>query len=220
MVSQLICRDVNSDSPCSPWAGLTKSPLSLCISCKSTFYHANPMIIHEPQPLANLFLFMFFFLPPNSAPCLGSSNAFQWDDSDIKHMKLLLKIIIVFFGIYYFFVGVKKLPDPLWRNGLALAHILDWAGITRDNFLTHTISQSRLLSTIFTYGTLLFEIGFIFLIFTPARVVLIIIGVLFHVGIFLTMEVGTLSQALIVWYALLLDQDTRTRFKRLFKLSD
>lgn len=184
------------------------------------FYHANPMIIHEPQPLANLFLFMFFFLPPNSTPRAQSTNTFSWDDSDIKHTQLLLKIIIVFFGIYYFFVGVKKLPDPLWRNGLALAHILDWAGITRGNFISNTISQSEWLSKLFSYATLLFEISFIFLIFTPARMVLIIVGVLFHTGIFLTMEVGTLSQVLIVWYALLLNQNTRQQFKKLFRISD
>jgi len=175
------------------------------------FYHANPLIIHEPQPLANLFLFLFFFLPPNSPPFLLNRNGFEFTEYKIKELKSLLKIIVFFFGVYYFFVGIKKLPDPLWRQGLAIKNILLWPGVARQNLLTAFITQTSGASQIFSYGTMLFEMSFIFLVFTPLRFILIIGGLLLHGGIFCTMEVGTLSQILLVWYALLLDQPTRKK---------
>ncbi|MGE0268687.1 MAG: hypothetical protein AB7S78_09580 [Candidatus Omnitrophota bacterium] len=177
------------------------------------FYHANPLIIHEPQPLANLFLFLFFFLPPNSPPLLLNKNSFEFTEDNIKELKSLLRIIIFFFGVYYLFVGLKKLPDPLWRQGLAIKHILLWPGIARQNFITAFITQTPGVSQVISYGTLLFEIGFIFLVFTPLRFLLIVGGILLHGGIFCTMEVGTLSQVLLVWYALLLDEPTRAKFR-------
>ena len=175
------------------------------------FYHANPLIIHEPQPLANLFLFLFFFLPPNSPPYLWNRTGFEFTEDNIRELKGLLKIIIIFFGVYYFFVGIKKLPDPLWRQGLAIKNILLWPGVARQNLLTQIITQTPGISQIFSYGTMIFEMSFIFLVFTPTRFILIIGGFLLHGGIFCTMEVGTLSQALLVWYALLLDEPTRKR---------
>lgn len=176
------------------------------------FYHANPLIIHEPQPLANLFLFLFFFLPPNSPPLLLNKNSFEFTEDNIKELKSLLRIIIFFFGVYYLFVGLKKLPDPLWRQGLAIKNILLWPGVARQNFLTEFITRTPGISQIISYGTLLFEIGFAFLVFTPLRFLLIAGGILLHGGILCTMEVGTLSQVLLVWYALLLDEPTRAKF--------
>lgn len=175
------------------------------------FYHANPLIIHEPQPLANLFLFLFFFLPPNSPPLWFNRHGFEFTEENIKELHGLLKIIILFFGVYYFFVGIKKLPDPLWREGLAIKNILLWPGVARQNFLTVFITQTPGVSQLFSYATMLFEMSFIFLVFTRLRFIVIIAGILFHFGIFCTMEVGTLSQVLMVWYALLLDQPTRMK---------
>lgn len=173
------------------------------------FYHANPLIIHEAQPLANLFLFLFFFLPPDSAPVLSGRPRFTFTQENTAELRALLRIIIGFFGVYYFIVGLKKLPDPLWREGLALQYILDWNGVARDNWLTALITGQPWLAKVMSYGTLLFEMSFVFLIFTPLRILYIVAGLGLHGGIFLTMDVGSLSLALIVWYALLFDQRVR-----------
>ncbi|MBZ0165988.1 MAG: HTTM domain-containing protein, partial [Candidatus Omnitrophica bacterium] len=138
-------------------------------------------------------------------------------DTNISELKSLLKIIIVFFGIYYFFVGMKKLPDPLWRQGAALQFILDWNGVARDNFLTQFISGTPWLARIMSYGTLVFEMSFIFLVFTPLRPLCIVAGLMLHCGILLTMDVGTLSLALMVWYALLFDERTRRQCSNILR---
>ncbi len=184
------------------------------------FYHANPLIIHEPQPLANLFVFLFFFLPPNSSPVLIRSSQPNWSQQQIRDYESLIRIIIVFFGLYYFIVGAKKLPDPLWRDGSALKHILTWSGVARHTPLNQWIGDSLWLSRILSYSTMIFEMGFIWVVFTRWRIYLVIAGILFHLGIWMTMDVGTLSQVLIVWYGLLLDHPTRQRFRLGFSRRD
>ena len=182
------------------------------------FYHANPLIIHEAQPLANLFLFLFFFLPPDSPPVLVGRPRYVFTAENTAELRGLLRIIIGFFGVYYFIVGIKKLPDPLWREGLALQYILDWNGVARDNWLTAIITGHPWLAKVMSYGTLMFEMSFIFLIFTPLRILYIIAGLGLHGGIFLTMDVGSLSLALVVWYALLFDQRVRKQILTLFSI--
>ena len=180
------------------------------------FYHANPLIIHEAQPLANLFLFLFFFLPPNSAPRLVSGTGYVFTDANRAELNSLLRIIIAFFGIYYFIVGMKKLPDPLWREGSALQYILEWNGVARDGWLNAWIAGQPWLARIMSYGTLAFEMSFIFLVFTPLRILCIAAGLALHAGIFLTLDVGSLSLALIVWYALLFDEKVRRQMAGIF----
>lgn len=179
------------------------------------FYHANPLIIHEAQPLANLFLFLFFFLPPDSAPRINVGRGFVFTKENTAELKTLLTIIIAFFGVYYFVVGVKKLPDPLWRQGSALQYILDWNGVARENWLNALVSGQPWLARIMSYGTLCFEMSFLFFIFTRLRIYYIFAGLALHGGIFLTMDVGSLSLALIVWYALLFDQHVRAQLAAL-----
>ncbi len=181
------------------------------------FYHANPLIIHEAQPLANLFLFLFFFLPPNSAPRLVPGRGYVFTEERTAELTSLLRIIIAFFGVYYFLVGIKKLPDPLWREGLALQYILDWNGVARDNWLNAWITGHPWIAKVMSYGTLTFEMSFLFLVFTPLRLLCIAAGLALHGGIFLTMDVGSLSLALIVWYALLFDARVRRQLASLLR---
>jgi len=189
---------------------LNKASLIPLIILQLFFYHSNPLILHEPQPLANLFLFWFLFLPPNTAPSI-LKNSLSLNDQQQLDIKHILRILIAFFGIYYMIVGCKKLPDPLWLKGEALKHLISWPAVSRDNFLTHLFVITPGVAMLLTYATLIFEIGFIFIVFTRYRFVLIPLGLVLHGGIYLTMEVGSLSQILVVWYALLLDHSTRQR---------
>ena len=48
--------------------GLNRKGLALLFFLQISFHQANPLIIHEPQQLANLFLLMFFFMSPAHQP--------------------------------------------------------------------------------------------------------------------------------------------------------
>lgn len=169
------------------------------------FHHANPYIIHEPQQLTNLLLVCGFFIPIERG---GARNGI-----DAK----IVKALNAYLGCYYFIAGAKKLSDPLWRRGEALWNLVQWDpgrkwGAVPDFLIAHP-NLCRLGS----WAALLFELSFIFLVFTRARPWLMVAGLLFHLTIYLTLEVGSFSYVMLPWYALLLDPPTRDFFARLLR---
>jgi hypothetical protein len=159
-----------------------------------SFYNWNPLIIHEPQPLMNLFLLSFFLLPLKEGE---------------EYDKFYKNGLIIFLGVYYFLAGIKKLIDINFINGTALYKIISWS-VMAKNFelnlmIVHYLKPFLIVSN---YLTLLFEMGFIFFVFTKYRKYLIIFGVLLHILIYITLEVGNFSWVMILWYTLLLDRKT------------
>ena len=145
-----------------------------------SFYNANPLIIHEAQQIANFLLLASLFLPYRAAPCF-----FQKKDCvsnrKLDEAALLVNLLIIFLGVYYFFAGAKKIPDPLWRSGEALKYLIIWPGTGYDNVLTDFLLRHESLMKVVTYMTLIFELLFLPLIFTRWRIYLIILGVTMHV---------------------------------------
>lgn len=154
-----------------------------------SFLQANPYILHEPQHLANLFLLSFavFFPVRNGQP----ADPF------------LIKTLIIALGIYYFVAGLKKLPDPSWRSGVAVGELIAWADIAKTSWGSFLLSHI-VLNRFFSYSTLLFELSFVFVCLSRWRFYWLAVGLAMHVGILLTMDVGTISEIMLVWYFLLL----------------
>ena len=163
------------------------------------FYEWNPFIVHEPQPILNLFFLSFFFLPMNKKHSYD-----PWFKNSL----------IVFLGIYYFWAGIKKLPDPNFLNGSALEYIISWP-IMAKNLSINLFLVKNFLWTVrlFNYLTLIFEISFLFLIFTRFRIYYIYFGIFLHALIYATLEVGNFSFVMFLWYALLLDDTTKYKIK-------
>ena len=153
-----------------------------------SFYVWNPFIIHEPQPIINLFFLSFFFLPMN--------NKHSYD-SWIKN------ILIIFLGIYYFLAGIKKLPDPNFIYGTALESIISWTAMAKNlSFNLYLVKHFLWIIRLMNYLTLVFEITFIFFVFTRFRIYLILFGLLLHSLIYMTLEVGNFSFVMMIWYIL------------------
>ena len=135
-------------------------------------------------------------------------NNKQMFDPWIKH------ILILFLGVYYFWAGIKKLPDPNFLHGTALEYIISWPimakNLTLNLFLVkHFVWTTRL----FNYLTLIFEITFLFLIYTRFRIYYIFFGILLHAMIYITLEVGNFSFVMLLWYVLLMDDTTINQIK-------
>lgn len=166
-----------------------------------SFHSANPYIHGEPQALQSLFLFAFLFLPSKD---------------DEKADEFYVKALTIFLGVYYLIAGLKKLPDPLWRSGQAVGALARWDGITADTFVSHVIGGSTALGMCATYGTLLFELSFLGLLFTRFRPWAIAAGLAFHAAVAATLQVGTFSALMFVWYLLLVPTDYEA-WRRFFK---
>lgn len=166
------------------------------------FHLANPMITHEPHLLNNILLFVLFFLPVDEVWALKRGPAFM-RPLDLKCLHYILWALLTFISLYYFFAGIKKLPDAHWLKGDAVSLIMSWPYLSKGTVLNQWF-QIPWISKFASISTLLFECLFIFIIFTPLRRFLIPIGLSFHLGVALTLDLGQFFFSMLQWYPLLL----------------
>ena len=179
--------------------------LAICLPLHLSFHHANPLIIHEPQQIANLLLLLFIVLP-----CDSGWRAAEWPKR--RRVALdprTLTWLVAYLGIYYLLAGAKKLADPLWRSGEALWFLMQWPPFYVDSPVSGWLVAHPGLCRWLTWGTLAFEITFLPAAFSRIRPLLVPVGAIFHAGILMTLEVGSFPFVLAPWYALLLDGRTR-----------
>ena len=109
----------------------------------------------------------------------------------------------LFLGYYYLIAGLKKIPDPLWLSGEALAVFLDSAYLGIENGFSSLV-RTPWISKVGTWMALLFELSFLPLVFTRWRVYLIPAGFLFHVANIFLLDVGFFWTAMLMWYPVLM----------------
>jgi len=111
---------------------------------------------------------------------------------------------LLFCGIYGS-TGLAKLGwEPAWADGSALAsHLVDASFGLRPVGLL--VAQAPPLVAVLGWGTVAFEVGFMALIWWGrARPWLLAVGAAFHVGILVTMNVGTFSWVALAGYPAML----------------
>jgi len=115
-----------------------------------------------------------------------------------------LRLIRFQIALIYLNAGLWKLFNPLWRDGSAVHYVLQsnvyrrFPGLVPAGFDT--------LSSVLTYGTLAWELSFAFLIlFGATRRVVLIVGVLMHLGMLATIEVGPFHLVMLASYVAFLD---------------
>ena len=179
----------------------------LLIPLQLGFHNANPFINHEPQQLNNLLLLLLAVAPIEERWTIRKIRlpSFLSRTSGKQDLYILL-LMQVYFGVYYFFAGLKKLPDPNWLNGMAVAKLTAWDLLGRENFLT-AICQNKWVSTFLTFFTLVFEMGFLAISFTRLKRFLIPLGLSFHLGISLSLDIGMFFWSMMMWYPLFLKRE-------------
>jgi hypothetical protein len=135
-----------------------------------------------------------------------------------------VRLMQVQVAFLYLFVGLTKLADLRflpgswwprgdWIDGEALYWVLNDVAITRWSYAQVPVPVA--LCQVLTWATLIFEIGFpLFVLWKRTRIPLLIFGVLLHVGIFITLEIGWFSQITLCWYVLYLSGDAVTAAAR------
>jgi hypothetical protein len=179
-----------------------KIALLILIPIQIGLHLAVPLIIHEPQQLTNLLMVLLFFMPIENAYALRKGPDL-WRPLAFKHERFLLISFLIYLCLYYFFAGVKKLPDHFWLEGRSVGLLASWPFLANDNFI-NKLSRLSFFSFIFSYLTLVFEIGFLAIAFTRYRRWLIVAGILFHAGVSIALDVGLFFWAMVQWYPLLL----------------
>ena len=106
--------------------------------------------------------------------------------------------------LIYTVSGLWKLLNPVWRDGSALHYIL-------NSNVFHRFPQGLPVALegfafVATYMTLLWEIAFPFLVlFRRTRVGALLLGVVIHLGIEATLEIGLFSYVMVTGYMAFID---------------
>ncbi|MCI0653283.1 MAG: HTTM domain-containing protein [Methylococcaceae bacterium] len=106
-------------------------------------------------------------------------------------------------GLLYFDAGLHKLHSEIWLNGLGV-----WVPNTMPYYISPSdldwFVDNRRVQTLIGYSLIIFQLVFLFL-FTHRffRVPLLVIGVLFHLGIVLCLNIYPFGFGMLVHYILL-----------------
>jgi hypothetical protein len=122
-----------------------------------------------------------------------------------------LRLVRIQVGIIYFGSGLTKLLGDLWRDGTAVHYVLHTNAFHR--FPTPFPQQLEGLLTAVTYVTVIWELAFFLLILNRrTRVPTLWFGVLMHVGMAITLELGTFSAVMLAAYLAFIDPATAAKW--------
>ena len=127
-----------------------------------------------------------------------------------------LRLLRFQIALIYLSTGLWKLYSPSWRDGSALHYIFNNNVFHR--FPLEIPLEWEWMLTLGTYATLAWEIGFAFgLCFKATRALVLVVGVLMHMGMALAIEVGPFSFVMLAAYVGFLDPHRVAKLDRVIK---
>jgi len=115
-----------------------------------------------------------------------------------------LRLMRIQVAAIYFVTGLWKLNSVLWRDGSALHYVFENPQFRRFTMLASPAWDPW--TTVATYATLAWELSFAFLLFHPrARRWALAAGVVVHLGMWATLELGPFSWVMLASYAAFLN---------------
>jgi len=178
------------------WIG---SAVLLCVGCctrlaavtvwltSMSFANANPYLDNAGDTIRLILLFYLMFCPSGAA--LSIDALFARRPGPVYVYPWVLRLIFVQMIFLYFMNGLYKLFGPSWLEGNSLYYVLGDVALARFSRmeLPLTFEMTRMM----TWTTLTWEVSFpLLVLFKWPRRFALVLGVLFHLGIGLTMELG------------------------------
>lgn len=115
-----------------------------------------------------------------------------------------LRLIRFQVALTYLNAGLWKLLNPYWRDGTAVKYVVE-SNLYR-RFPYELPSSFAPLIGLLTYGTLFWELTFApFLLFRRTRRLALLAGVLIHLGMLFTIEIGPFHYVMLASYLAFLD---------------
>jgi hypothetical protein len=163
----------------------------VCWACTLSVWNINPGPHNGGDRLRHTLLLMV------AVSCSGavwgvSSVRSRTDPRPVMVPGWPVKIIFVQLAVLYFFSGYYKVTSPLWRSG----YVMYWA--SHDLYWSLYPGQASRLPVwahqISAWITLVWELGFpVLAVMKGTRAVTLILGVIFHLGTLVTLEVGAFA---------------------------
>ena len=169
----------------------------ICWFCAVSFWNINPWICNGGDQVRNMVLLIVAF---------GRTGE-VWSISATRNRNVRLyvagwpyKLLILYLICMYFFSGLYKLQSGQWRTGW----IMYYVNHNRTWSLAPEMTQAFpiVLHRLSAWVTLAWELTFPIFLFVPrVRAVILWLGVLFHLGSFLTLEIGSFGTYTLASYA-------------------
>jgi hypothetical protein len=117
-----------------------------------------------------------------------------------------LRLLFVQLVCVYFFNGLYKVTGKDWTEGISLYYVLNDVVLTR--FSSAQFSVPLHVTRWLSWAVLGWELAFpLLVLFRWTRLGALLFGVLFHAGVFLTLEIGGFVPYMLVLYLPLLPWD-------------
>ncbi len=157
----------------------------------------NPYLADGSDAVMRVFGLYCLFLPLGSTWSVDS----LWRKPPARISGWPLRLFLLNLVALYMKTGLVKLPNPTWLDGTAVFYSLAsptfWR-IPMEGLLASPLFQD--LTVVLTYGTLVFEIGFFMVLIRRVRPWWLLAGVGLHAGVFLFMNLGLFSPAILWTY--------------------
>ncbi len=183
--------------------------------CKLSILHRNPFPLSGADHVMTVLSFWMIFLPLNHYYSLDRWLAKRRGDfTSLPYTTYAfpLRMIQIQVALIYLFTSYMKWQGVLWRTGDALYYTFQQNGYLLPTGIWLGEVGPLWLLRLLTWSTLLIEIGFTLLVFSPflqpwARAAGLFLTACVHLGIALTMSIPDFS--LVMWISYLLFLEPR-----------
>jgi hypothetical protein len=174
----------------------------VCWAISISIFHLNLYLHNGGDRLRTIALFYLII-----SPCAATWSLAAWrrrrhapaDEGPVFIHPWAVRLLFMQMTVMYYFSGLHKLYGADWRRGEALYYVLGDVTWTRYPFLT--LPVPIILLRIGTWVTLAWELLFPLLVLIKRlRVPALWMGVAFHVGTGLTMELGPFPLYALCYY--------------------
>ena len=183
--------------------------------------NVNGLILNGGDNLLKFNLLYMSFCNSFSFLSLGASRRRRGEECTLYNFltNLGCASIILHLLLVYFISAISKIHSDVWYNGIAIYYIMNLERFSGSS-LNQIIGQNTYLVTIFSYGTILLELFFPFLVFHKMlRIPLLLMGVLMHLSIFYFMMIHEFQLLFIAHYGFFFrDHEYRLLYQRLLRV--
>ena len=182
----------------------TKTSAVIAWVLSTSFANLNPNIDNAGDTVRGIILFYLMLCPCSAVWSIDSLLA-RWRGrtGPVFVSPWALRLLFVQMTLIYFMNGIYKLAGPEWREGTSLYYVL--SDLTLARFSYAQIDLPLWLIRFLSWSVLIWEVGFPLWVALPwTRTAALLMGVAFHLGIMLTMELGGFGPYMLTLYLPLL----------------
>jgi uncharacterized membrane protein YphA (DoxX/SURF4 family) len=182
-----------------------------------SFTNLNIYAINAGDHIRGILLLYLMLVPCGAAWSLdawlhsrGNANSTSVAARQVQAHPWALRLLLIQLAWMYCTSGLCKLSGENWLAGNSLYYVMHDLSLTR--FSADLLPMPYWLTQLATWSVLVWELTFpLLILFRRTRVPALLAGVMMHVGIFVTMELGCFPLYLLVVYAALLLEQWQLR---------